>query len=267
MPHMKKSVQKSATRWVAVSGGFDPIHVGHIELMQIARKHGDKLVVILNNDNWLKNKKGFAFMPEHERASLLLAFPFVDRVEVTDHAIADPDRSVVRTLRKIQPHIFANGGDRGTKNTPEMDVCEEMGIKMVFGLGAKIQSSSWMIRDASRAFSRTVRPWGEFYGWDKGPDWNLKTIYVQPNKRLSLQYHHQRSELWILVSGDAEATIGKKAGTLKRVLLIIGKLFEVPHGYVHRLESKKGGVVVEIAQGNFDESDIVRLEDDHGRIA
>jgi len=240
-----------------------------------ARKLGDKLVVILNNDNWLKNKKGFAFMPQKERVELIRSLPFVDRVVLTDHKRSDPDRSVVRTLKKVRPHIFANGGDRDTKDAKrkasslnaEQQYCKEHGIRVVFnvGQGGKVQSSSWLIHDAMRGVNRSVRPWGEFYGWDKGYGWYLKTLYVGPRKRLSLQYHHHRSECWILVEGDAVAVTRSKDGSQEEYKMELGELFVVPKGAVHRLTSKKGGKVVEIAFGDFDENDIVRLEDDHGR--
>ena len=110
-----------------------------------------------------------------------------------------------------------------------------------------------------------MRPWGEFYGWDEGKKWKLKTVYIKPGKRLSLQYHHHRSELWTLVEGDATATI-EMSGVRKRIPLIIGQTYSVPTRAVHRLESKRGGVVAEIALGDFDENDIVRVEDDYGRI-
>ena len=253
--------------WVAVSGGFDPLHVGHVRMLQEARQLGDKLVVIINNDHWLRSKKGFVFMPEKERAELIRAFSFVDKVVLTDHKKDDDDRSVVRSLRKVKPHIFANGGDRVNTNTPEVQACKELGIKMVFGVGqgGKVQSSSWMIRDAIRASARGVRPWGEFYSWNKGPGWYLKTIHIKPRKRLSLQYHNQRSEYWMLVEGDAIATTRTEGGELTQTKLRKNELFHVPLGTHHRLESKKGGVVVEIAMGDFDENDIVRIEDDFGR--
>ena len=268
---MKKGgekVRNIAPKWVAVSGGFDPIHIGHVRMLKEAKALGDKLVVIINNDNWLRDKKGYVFMPQKERAELVGHFPFVDKVVLTDHKKHDPDRSVVRTLEKIKPDIFANGGDRkSTKDIPEAVLCKKLGIKMVFsvGRGGKVQSSSWMIRDVSRNFLRSVRPWGEFYGWDAGETWKLKTIYIKAGKRLSLQYHHHRSELWTLVAGDATATI-EANGKHKRIPLIIGQIFAVPVHTVHRLESKRGGVVVEVALGDFDENDIVRIEDDHGRV-
>ncbi|MDO8522605.1 MAG: adenylyltransferase/cytidyltransferase family protein [bacterium] len=263
--HRTKSRTKK-TRWVAVSGGFDPIHIGHVRMFEAARKLGDKLVVILNNDNWLQKKKGYVFMRTKERAEILLALPFVDKVYITKHKRQDADMSVCEALTVLHPAIFGNGGDRkGKKDILESEMCEELGIKMVFNVGGgKVQSSSWMIRDASRPLSRTERPWGEYYGWDRGTGWNLKTVYIKPGKRLSLQYHHHRSELWTLVAGDATATI-EKSGVRKKIPLIIGKTFSVPTRAVHRLESKRGGVVVEVALGDFDENDIVRIEDDHGR--
>lgn len=256
-------------RWVAVSGGFDPLHIGHVRMFEEARKLGDKLVVILNNDNWLRDKKGFAFMPQHERKELIEAFPFVDKVVLTSHKPNEYhlDKSVVRELRALKPAIFANGGDRVAGNIPEYAVCEELGIEMAFntGHGGKIQSSSWMIGAASRDVRRSIRPWGEFYNWDTGTTWHLKTLYVKPGKRLSLQYHKHRAEHWMLLDGDAIATIGPKNGKLRRVPLKKHQIFEVPKGYVHRLESKNGGVLAEIASGRFDESDIIRLEDDFDR--
>ncbi len=256
------------TRWVAVSGGFDPIHIGHVRMFEKAKKFGDKLVVIINNDHWLLAKKGYVFMPEKERKEIIASFPCVDKVVLTSHTPNDSDRSVCRELKKLKPAIFANGGDRkSTKDIPEAVVCEKHGIDMVFntGKGGKVQSSSWLARDASRNFVRSVRPWGEFYGWDSGETWKLKTIYISAGKRLSLQYHLNRTEHWLLVEGDATATFQKPNGTFYKIPLKKGEVVFVDRKAVHRLESKHGGVIVEIGLGNFDENDIVRLEDDHGR--
>ncbi|OGG63998.1 hypothetical protein A3C18_01605 [Candidatus Kaiserbacteria bacterium RIFCSPHIGHO2_02_FULL_54_11b] len=262
----KQGNSEQKERWVAVSGGFDPLHIGHVRLFREARKLGDKLVVIMNNDNWLRSKKGFTFMSQKERAEIMRHLPFVDRVVFTDHKRGDTDKSVSRTLARVRPDIFANGGDRVSKNVPEVALCKKLGIKMVFnvGRGGKVQSSSWMISNARRPASKTVRPWGEYYGWDEGAGWNLKTIYIKPEKRLSLQYHHHREEWWLLVSGDATATI-KEGKEILTIPLRKGEVFRVRKGQVHRLSSRKGGVVVEVAYGAFDEDDIVRLEDDHGR--
>jgi D-beta-D-heptose 7-phosphate kinase/D-beta-D-heptose 1-phosphate adenosyltransferase len=135
---------------VAVSGGFDPVHIGHIRMFQEAKRLGDELVIILNNDHWLQKKKGFVFMPEKERAEILLATKGVDRVVLTDHFPHDTDRSVVRMLRQIRPNIFANGGDReSAKDIPEQELCADLGIEMVFGVGfgGKVQSSSWLTKN------------------------------------------------------------------------------------------------------------------------
>ena len=127
---------------VCVSGGFDPIHIGHVRMIRDAAKFG-KVIVIANSDEWLMRKKGYVFMPYEERQEILYAIKgVVDVVEAMDD-----DNTVCASLRKINPHIFANGGDRGDRNTPEMDVCKEMNIQMIWGMGGndKPQSSSWLV--------------------------------------------------------------------------------------------------------------------------
>lgn len=139
---------------VAVSGGFDPLHYGHVRMFKEAKKLGDELVVILNNDNWLADKKGKPFMPGVERKEIIEAIKGVDRVVLTDHVPGDPDRSVCRALRAIKPDIFANGGDRHPEGNPvpEVALCEELGIEMIYsvGQGGKVQSSSWLIKNAAQ---------------------------------------------------------------------------------------------------------------------
>ncbi len=143
---------------VAVSGGFDPIHVGHVRLFEEARKLGDVLVVILNNDNWLQKKKRHVFMPEAERKEIIAALKPVDRVLLTKHP-ENPktphDMSVSRELKELKPDIFANGGDRDEKNASDpnsslhadIQTCQTYGIKMIFNIGdgGKVQSSSWLL--------------------------------------------------------------------------------------------------------------------------
>ena len=261
--------QKDSLKWVAVSGGFDPLHIGHVRLFKEARTLGDKLVVIVNNDAWLRDKKGFAFMPQKERAELISSFPFVDKVVITKDKPGGKNLGVREALARLKPAVFANGGDRKReKDIPEAGVCRKYGITLIFnvGRGGKVQSSSWMINAARRPASRSVRPWGEYYGWDSGKRWNLKTIYIKPRMRLSLQYHNSREEWWLLVGGDATATVREGKAT-RTVLLRKGEVFRVRRKQVHRISSRRGGVVVEVAYGKFDESDIVRLADDHGRAA
>jgi D-beta-D-heptose 7-phosphate kinase/D-beta-D-heptose 1-phosphate adenosyltransferase len=159
-----KPEEKKEPVVVAVSGGFDPIHVGHVRMFQEAKKFGDKLVVILNNDHWLRKKKQHVFMPDHERKELISALEVVDEVVLTDHGPDTEDMSVCSTLRKVRPHIFANGGDRHAGNIPEVAVCEEIGAKMVFsvGMGGKVQSSSWLLKNYIEAVTNgNGKPHGE----------------------------------------------------------------------------------------------------------
>ena len=142
-----RPAQKKKRIVVAVSGGFDPVHVGHVRMFSAARKLGDELVVILNNDNWLRKKKRHVFMPEAERKEVIEAFRMVDRVVLTSHGADPADMSVARDLERLKPDVFANGGDRFADNVPEVAVCKKIGCKMVFrsGRGGKVQSSSWLL--------------------------------------------------------------------------------------------------------------------------
>ena len=123
---------------VAVSGYFDPIHVGHLEYLQLAKKLGDKLIVIINNNFQAKLKKGSTFMDEKDRMEIVAALRCVDEVFLS----IDEDKSVCKSLEYIKPDIFANGGDRSLQEIPETAVMEKYNIKMVDGLGLKIRSSS-----------------------------------------------------------------------------------------------------------------------------
>lgn len=131
---------------VAVSGGFDPIHVGHVRMIQEAAALGDELVVIINNDHWLRKKKGFVFMPEAQRKEIVEAIAGVTQVILTNHSQDCEDMSVCDALREIKPHVFANGGDRFAENIPEAVLARELEIETVFniGRGGKVQSSSWL---------------------------------------------------------------------------------------------------------------------------
>lgn len=140
---------------VAVSGGFDPLHLGHLNLLKSAKELGDELVVILNNDHWLRAKKGYVFLPQKERKTILEAIRYIDKVILTSHPAKPKDMSVSKELLKLKPDIFANGGDRTKKNIPEVEVCQKIGCQMVFGVGGrKIQSSSWLIKKAIKKLNK-----------------------------------------------------------------------------------------------------------------
>jgi len=150
-------MQKKNKVVVAVSGGFDPVHIGHVRLFREAKKLGDILVVILNNDNWLIKKKGYNFMSEKDRKEIIENIKHVDRVIISSHPKNPKDMSIVKELAKIRPHIFANGGDRTRANAnlktsslnPEQDLARRIGIDMVFnvGKGGKMRSSSQLVKE------------------------------------------------------------------------------------------------------------------------
>lgn len=139
-----------------VSGGFDPVHIGHVRLFQEAKKLGDELIVVLNNDNWLKLKKGFVFMPEHERKEIIEAFEAVDRVVLSHHPKNTKDISVIEDIRSLRPHIFAKGGDRHSGNIPEVEICNEVGCVIIndVGWGGKVQSSSGLVKSAHKKLKK-----------------------------------------------------------------------------------------------------------------
>ena len=146
---------------VFTNGCFDLLHSGHIFLLNEAKKLGDKLIVLLNNDNWLQLKKGYAFMPEHERKEIIEAFAAVDRVILSKHKKNTKDISVCEEIRKIKPHIFANGGDRKPDwyPIPEVALCEEFGIKMIYnvGRGGKVRSSSELVKKYSKHLEKYAK--------------------------------------------------------------------------------------------------------------
>ena len=137
----KKSVKKS--RWVMVSGGFDPVHVGHVRMFEEAKKLGDKLLVVINCDDWLLRKKGQKFMSGDDRAEIIKALRCVDAV----HVLESDRMDVSEAIERFKPAIFANGGDRkDEKDIPESEVCQRLGVKMIFNVGGgKLRSSSELL--------------------------------------------------------------------------------------------------------------------------
>ena len=125
---------------VVTSGYFDPLHVGHLECLELARELGDKLIVIINNDLQAKLKKGKSFMSQEDRMKIIAALACVDEVFLS----IDKDKTQCESLKYLRPNIFAKGGDRMTDEIPEAKVCSDLGIKIVDGLGEKIRSSSSM---------------------------------------------------------------------------------------------------------------------------
>ena len=126
-----------------VSGGYDPIHIGHIRQIKEASNYG-KVIVVLNSDEWLQRKKGYVFMPYEERKEILLSLKYVHRVF---HQAGHGD-TVAESILRYQPNIFCKGGDRTPDTMPqdELDACEKVGCRIVYGVGGgKVQSSSWLV--------------------------------------------------------------------------------------------------------------------------
>lgn len=147
-PKKPVTAKKKKPVVVAVSGYFNPLHVGHLEMIEKSKKLGDKLVVIVNNDAQVKLKGSVPFMTLADRVRIIGALKAVDEVVIS----IDKDKTVCKTLAKVRPDIFANGGDRHTLNdVPEYPVCQKLGITMVDGLGRKIRASSELIKKAAEA--------------------------------------------------------------------------------------------------------------------
>ena len=141
---------------VMVSGGFDPIHIGHIRMIQEAAREFGEVIVAVNSDDWLLRKKGYVFMPFEVRAEIARSIQGVSKVV----AIDDSDNTACDAIRRYKPTFFANGGDRTTENTPEQAVCEELGVEMVWGVGGgKIQSSSDLVSDSSEHLHDDKNNW------------------------------------------------------------------------------------------------------------
>jgi D-beta-D-heptose 7-phosphate kinase/D-beta-D-heptose 1-phosphate adenosyltransferase len=191
------------TTIVVVSGGFDPVHSGHIKLLKEARTLGDMLIVGINSDEWLARKKGRAFMPWQERLCVINNLSCVDEVYTFD----DEDGTAGHLLQQVRAHypadriIFANGGDRTQNNIPEMSV---PGVEFVFCVGGsnKANSSSWILEEWKAP--KTQRDWGYYRVLhEAGAEVKVKELTVEPGQRLSMQRHQQRAEHWFVSEGTA----------------------------------------------------------------
>ena len=251
-------------RIVLITGGFDPLHSGHIAYFNSAKELGDLLIVGVNSDEWLRRKKGQEFMPWEERATIISALHNVDRVINFD----DSDNSAkdaIRKVRAIYPTaqiVFANGGDRTKENIPEMSILEEMlHVEFVFGVGGedKKNSSSWILQEWKSP--KTQRPWGYYRILHDVPGCKVKELTVNPGKRLSMQKHNLRSEYWLVSEGSGIVNRWSEEIELPPVLLNKHDEYCVPVEEWHQLTNPtdKDLRVVEIQYGeNCIEEDIER---------
>ena len=142
---------------IMVSGGFDPVHTGHIRMIRAAAKYGN-VIVIANSDKWLNDKKGFVFMNFEQRSEILNSIKGVILVSHVD----DSDGTVCEAIKRLKPDYFANGGDRGKHNTPEQKVCDELGIEMLWSIGGdeKVAASSELVKNVVDVLGTKRRPSG-----------------------------------------------------------------------------------------------------------
>lgn len=278
----------------------NPLHPGHVECIELSKELADELIVIVNNDHQAKLKRGTeSFQDEQYRMRLVEALKPVDRVVLS----IDTDSTVCKTLDAIITElkarddvseiIFTKGGDRFAGEIPERVVLDKHGVKIVDGLGEKTHSSSSYVKrienkDDAQALADTlatipssvheqeyievgVRPWGVYYVMEDKPEFKVKKIIVTPGSRLSLQSHEHRSEHWVVVSGTATVTIREQGHPdhIGHSILKQNESCYIPKGFVHRLANLSDTplVIVEVQCGNYTgEDDIVRYEDDHGRV-
>jgi D-beta-D-heptose 7-phosphate kinase/D-beta-D-heptose 1-phosphate adenosyltransferase len=237
---------------VIVTGGFDPIHSGHIAYFNAAKALGDKLVVGLNSDAWLTRKKGRPFMTWFERCKIVQNLKMVDYViEFNDDD--DSARNAIKIARQTFPDaelIFANGGDRGTGNTAEQDVQDEK-LTFAFGVGGehKMNSSSWILHNYYE--NKTNRPWGYYRVLYETPTCKVKELTVNPGLSLSMQRHTYRNEHWHVVSGQG-VVYEERQNSSRRKDLYKDNTINIPCGVWHRLanESTEPLHIIEIQWGS-----------------
>ena len=252
---------------VLVTGGFDPIHSGHIAYFKSARMLGDRLIVGVNSDEWLIQKKGSAFLPLNERIEIVSNLSVVDEViEFEDDEYNSSANAITTILKKYPNHkiIFANGGDRNSENIPEMKIhSQNPNIHFEFSVGGdfKKNSSSWILKNWQGP--KDERPWGWYRIIDDSEDHKVKEIQVNSKSRLSLQSHSKRSKVWVVIKGEATVTVDENISTLN-----VNDSIYIPTGSKHRLENKLNEPlhIIEIQTGSyFGEDDIQRYEDDYNR--
>ncbi|MDA9925340.1 adenylyltransferase/cytidyltransferase family protein [Gammaproteobacteria bacterium] len=261
-----------------VTGGFDPLHRGHIEYFKAAKKSSKYLVVGLNSDDWLIRKKKYLFMPVNERRAIIENLKFVDAVIEFDDKDNSACDAIYECLKFSKKVIFANGGDRGKENTPELkQFSENQSVEFIYEIGGKekINSSSWMVDDFINHYASSIKtdhfistekiiaPWGEHSAFIDEAGFKVKQLNVNPGGKLSLQKHEHRSEHWVVVRGQATVEIDSKIS-----LVNSGEYVFIPLHSIHRLsnEHTEELIVIEVQCGKIlEESDITRYEDYYGR--
>jgi cytidyltransferase-like protein len=247
---------------VVATGGFDPIHSGHIEYLKDASTCGTRLVVGVNSDEWLKRKKGRYFMPWEERAAIVSELACVDEVISFD----DSDDSAIHALEQVKLYypndtiIFVNGGDRTKDNIPEMAL---EGVDFEFGIGGdnKANSSSWILKEWSQP--SVERAWGTYTVLDTNGTWQVKELSFNAGKSLSDQRHQHRSEHWHVVSGSILMELDYGMRRTEAKVYWPGQSIDIPKGVWHKATNvgTEPAKVIEVWLGDIlEESDIERRD-------
>ena len=249
---------------IIVSGGFDPIHSGHIAYFKSARSLGDKLVVALNSDQWLINKKGKFFMPFNERKAIIENFADVDKViSFEDDDLGSATNALIK-VKEMFPEddiAFANGGDRNKGNIPEMSV---EGIEFIFSVGGddKKNSSSWILKKWQ--YYHEDRIWGSLYNLFEGEGVKVKELIVDPGKGMSFQKHFKRHEIWLVSQGSCVVNYSKDSPeNRENVTLNKFDKYIVPLGEWHQITNPFNETcrIIEIQYGEeVVEDDIERID-------
>jgi len=250
---------------IVVSGGFDPLHSGHIAYFKSAKELGNFLIVALNSDDWLINKKGKFFMPFEERKSIIENLSCVDLVidfEDDDIGSAANALTKVKDLYPKDHIVFANGGDRSKENIPEMSVSD---VDFAFSVGGddKKNSSSWILKNWQ--YYHEERLWGSFYNlFEDGKHIKVKELIVKPKHGMSFQKHFKRHEIWLVSRGSCIVNYSK-SDPYDKENIILNKFdhYLVPQGEWHQITNPYSETchIIEIQYGDeCVEEDIERTE-------
>lgn len=248
---------------VLVTGGFDPLHSGHIEYFKAARELGDHLVVGVNSDEWLTRKKGRPFMPFEERCAIIKELSCVDEVMGFNDNDDTANNAIFRILSTKGTHtkvVFANGGDRTKTNIPEMTYSD---VEFVFGVGGedKKNSSSWILKQWTKP--TTQRHWGTYTVLDRNGDWQVKELHFDVGKSLSDQRHFKRSEHWHIVQGTIHMALQYDDNKTINQTFYSGESIDIPVKTWHKA-TNVGDIpakVIEVWMGTeLTENDIERRD-------
>jgi cytidyltransferase-like protein len=248
---------------VLVTGGFDPLHSGHIEYFKAARELGDHLVVGVNSDEWLTRKKGRPFMPFEERCAIIKELSCVDEVMGFNDNDDTANNAIFRILSTKGTRtkvVFANGGDRTKTNIPEMTYSD---VEFVFGVGGedKKNSSSWILKQWTKP--TTQRHWGTYTVLDRNGDWQVKELHFDVGKSLSDQRHFKRSEHWHIVQGTIHMALQYDDNKTINQTFYSGESIDIPVKTWHKA-TNVGDIpakVIEVWMGTeLTENDIERRD-------